>query len=124
MPFPKMSVFQNMKDLILKGPSGLVNARMSEHQASMDEMMNLDRSDPEAMRQYTAKKNAEINSTLGSSFVKVLISEKNMAHIESIQNQAINDQAEFHTMLKEKRMEKAASAPSAPDQAAADFDEK
>ena len=108
MAFPKMSLMQNLKDLVTKGPNGLVNERMKEHLASGDELMDLDRSDPEAMRRYMAKKNAEINSTLGSRFGKNAISDENRDHIERLQNQAIDNQAAMYKMLKEH---KAGQAP-------------
>jgi hypothetical protein len=99
MAFPKISLMQNLKDLVTKGPQGLVNERMKEHLASADQMMKLDRSDPEAMRRYMAQQNAEIEDRLGGHFGKNLISPGNRAGIERIQNEALENQAALYKML-------------------------
>ena len=128
MSFPKMSLMQNLKDLVTKGPTGLVNERMKEHLASGDEVANLDRSDPEAMRKYMATKNAEINSTLNSRLGKGFISDENRAHIERLQTQAIDNQAEIYAMLKQHKAGQTAPVddPTAhrPDQTDPQIDKK
>ncbi len=106
MAIPKMGLFQNLKDLVTKGPSGMVNERMKESLEDGNELMNLDRSDPEAMRAYMARKNASIDGVLGSLFGKNPISEKNRAGIEQLQNQAIENQAAIYQMLQERKAAK------------------
>jgi hypothetical protein len=116
MAFPKMSLIQNLKDLVTKGPQGMVNERMKEHLASADELMKLDRSDPEAMRRYTAEQNAQIHQQLSSHFGKDFISPENQANIERIQNQAIENQAAMYQMLNQHKAAQAAKAGAPEDQ--------
>jgi hypothetical protein len=111
-----MSLLQNLKDLATKGPKGLVDERMKEHLASADEMMKLDRSDPEAMRRYTAEQNAHIEKTLSGASGKNMISDENRAGIERIQNEAIDNQAVMWKMMQEYKAKQPATseAPIAP----------
>ena len=111
MAFPKMGFLENMKDLITKGPAGMVNERMKEGLAQADELNKLDRSDPVAMKAYMARQNAAIGAELNRHFVtRNVVSDENMAHIEQLQNKAMEDQAEMYQMLKERREQKAAAA--------------
>ena len=114
MASPKMGIFDNLKDLVTKGPKGMVNERMKESLSMSDELSKLDRSDPEAMRRYTAERNAQVNSVLGSRFGKNFISPENQTHIEQLQNQAIDNQAAFYRMLKEQQAAKGETGASTP----------
>lgn len=119
MPFPKMGFLDNLKDLVTKGPAGMVNERMKEGLAMADEMNKLDRSDPEAMKAYMAKQSAAVYGELNKHFVtRNVVSDENKAHIEQLQNKAMQDQAELYQMMKEHREKKAAEAaagtPSVP----------
>ncbi len=114
MAFPKMGFLENMKDLITKGPAGMVNERMKEGLALADEYQKLDRSDPEAMKAFTARQNAGVTAELNKHFVtRNVVSDEHMAHIQQIQNKALEDQAEMYQMLKERREAKAAAGEPA-----------
>ena len=111
MPFPKMGFLDNLKDLVTKGPAGMANERIKESLAMADEMNRIDRSDPEAMKAYMAQRNAAVYGELNKHFVtRNVISDQNKAHIEQLQNKAMQDQAEFYQMMKEHREKKAAEA--------------
>ncbi|WP_419804519.1 hypothetical protein [Terriglobus sp.] len=111
MAFPKMGLLSNLKDLVTKGPTGMANERMKESLAMADEMNRLDRSDPEAMKAYMAKRNVAAYGELNKHFVtRNVVSDENKAHIEQLQNKAMEDQAEFYQMMKEHREKKAREA--------------
>ena len=117
MSFPKMGFLDNLKDLITKGPAGMVNERMKEGLATAEQYNKLDRSDPEAMKAFTAQANASVYGELNKhSVTRNVISDENMAHIAQIQNKALEDQAEMYAMLKERREQKAAAAAEAAGQ--------
>jgi uncharacterized protein YkwD len=114
MVIPKMSFMQNLKDLVTKGSQGMVNERLKEHYASADEVMKLDRSDPEAMRRYTAEQNAKIQQQLDSNFGKNFISPENQANMERIQAQAIENQATMYQMLNQHKASQTATPEPPP----------
>ena len=100
MTFRKMGIFENLKDLITKGPRGMVNERIKEGLSGADSLANLDRSDLEAMRKYVADQNAQVKSVLGRYGVDYM-SAANQSHLEKLQNQAIDKQAAFYQMLQQ-----------------------
>lgn len=103
MAFPKMSLMQNLKDLVTKGPQGLVNERMKEHLAAGDELMKLDRSDPEAMQRYLAAQNEGVDKVLKGRFGKNFLSDENRSGVARLQQQAMENQAAMWKMLQEKK---------------------
>ena len=108
MAFPKMGFLDNLKDLVTKGPASMMNERMKESLAHMDEFNKLDRSDPEAMKAYMAQQNAHMLEQLNSNFAtRNVVSSENMAHIEQIQNKAMEDSAAMYQMLNEHKVKRA-----------------
>ena len=117
--FSEDGVLENLKDLVTKGPAGMANERIKESLAHVDEFNKLDRSDPEAMKRYMAQQNAQVQAQLNSHFMtRNVVSGENMAHLQQLQNNALEDSTAMRQMLNEHKAKQAATGGAAAESAA------
>ncbi|HLH05412.1 MAG TPA: hypothetical protein VKX25_21770 [Bryobacteraceae bacterium] len=79
-----------------------IETRMQDAQQQQEELMNLDPSDPEAVRRLTEERNARIEASM-PGWLKKAVPPAQFENVRRMQEQAIQKQAEMYRKLGEKK---------------------
>ena len=105
-----MGLFDNLKTLVTKGPSGLVQNHMQDNLDWNERYNKADKTDPAVMSALMEEQRLKMNATMDKFGVGKMMPDSIRQQFDNIYNNAGQNSAAMHQVLEAQKLKMAADA--------------